>query len=185
MRKILNSKSLIVVCLITLVYCLSVLIKKRINPNSGFDFRLWSPYYLIIAIILPIVFLLPIRLLPTSSYSKFVLQKEIIIKKVIVISTGILLIWLSLWYTMIGIGKSMDSSLKTSEAESAALVSIKNDSIISNKIGLVDKIESISTSISSKTANFEYILHGKDSTLTVVISLSHDQKWIVDAIRLK
>ena len=154
-------------------------------PSSGFDFKLWSPYYLVFAIIIPLAALLPIRLLPSSKYSRFVLKKENRINKVIVILTGIILIWLLLWNVMTGIGKLGDSYLKTSEAESAALTSLKNDSVIKTKIGVVDSIELVYNSIKSKTANYCYILHGKDSTIKVEISLSREQKWIVDTIIIK
>jgi hypothetical protein len=185
MKKITNNRTIVIISFVALIYCLSILIEKRITPNSGFDFKLWSPYYIIYAVFIPLVILLPIIFSPTSRYAKFVLQKENKINKVIVISSFIVMIWLFLWYAMIGIGNLMNSSLKSSEAETAALTSVKNDSIINAKIGLVDSIELVSNSISSKTANFDYILHGKDSTLKIEILLSHDQKWIVDTIIIK
>jgi hypothetical protein len=86
---------------------------------------------------------------------------------------------------MIWIGNFMDSSINTSEADSAALTSLKNDSIINTKIGLIDSIELVSNSISSKTANFDFILHGKDSSLNIEVLLSHEQKWKVDTIIIK
>jgi hypothetical protein len=82
-------------------------------------------------------------------------------------------------------GDLMDKSLKTSEAETAALISVKNDSIIKTKIGLVDSIELVSNSISFKAANFDFILHGRDSILNVEIILSRDSSWIVDTLIIK
>jgi hypothetical protein len=185
MKKITNNRTIVILCFVALIYCLSILIEKRIAPDSGFEFKLWSSYDLISAILIQLVIVLPIRIFPISRYAKFVLQKEHKINKVIVISSLIVMIWMLLWYTMMGAGNLMDSSLKTSEAETAALTSLKNDSVINIKIGLIDSIELVSSSISSKTANFDFILHGRDSMLTVEILLSHEQKWIVDTIILK
>jgi hypothetical protein len=185
MKKITNNRTFVIICFVALIYCLIILTEKRITTNSGFDFKLWSPYYLIYAVIIPLVIILPVIFIPTGRCAKFVLQNESKINKVIVISSFIVMIWLLAWYTMIGIGNLMDSSLNTADAETAALTSVKNDSLINAKIGLVDSVELVSNSISSKTANFDYILHGKNSALRVEILLNHDQKWIVDTILIK
>lgn len=183
MKKITNNRTIVVMCLSILTYCLSLLIEKRISPNSGFYFKLWSPYYLIFAIIIPFSILLPIRF--SSRYANFIIKKEKGISKIIVISTGIILIWLVLWFLMTAMGDFMDNSFKTSEAESAAFIFVKNDSIIKTKIGFVDSIELVSNSISLKAANLDYILHGRDSILNVEIILSRDSSWIVDTIIIK
>jgi hypothetical protein len=185
MKKITNNRTIVIICLVVLIYCLSILIEKRITPNTGFDFKLWPPYYLVFAVVIPLVILLPIKFLPVSGYTNFILQREKILNKIIVISTGIILIWLLLWHAMSAIGDLMGKSLNTTEAETASLTSIKNDSIIKTKIGLVDSIELVSNSISSKVATYDYILHGKDSTINVEISLGREQKWIVDTIIIK
>jgi len=168
---------------------LSILIEKRINPSGGSNFKIWSLNYLIFSLFIPLVILLPIRLLRSSRYTKFILQKEKTINKVIVITTGIILIWLLLWYTMFGLRdlmhNIMEKSVKVSEAEAAVLTSIKDDNIIKTKIGLIDSIEYVSKAISSKKATFDYILYGNNSTLNVEILLCHDQKWIVDTILIK
>jgi hypothetical protein len=131
------------------------------------------------------VVLLPLRLFPTTGYARFLKSWEVRINKIIVVSTGIVLIWILLWYIMIGLGHFMDKSLKISEAEEVAMTSLKNDSIIINRLGLLDSIELTKNSISAKTANFDYILHGKDSILHVEIVLRHNQKWILDSIIIK
>lgn len=185
MKKITDNRTIVIICLFILVYCLSILIEKRIAPDSGFEFKYWSPYYLLFTIVIPLIILLPIRFLPSSRYTKYILQKEKSINKIIVFSTGIILIWLLIWFAMSTMGKFMDTSLGTLEAETTAVTYVKNDSIIKTKIGLVDSVELVSNSISSKAANYNYILHGKDTTLNVEVLLSHEQKWIVDTIIIK
>ena len=185
MKKITNNKTIVIICLVLLIYCVSILIEKRINPENGFDFKLWSPYYLIFAIMIPLILLLPIRFLPSSGYANFILQKEKKINKIIVISTLILLIWQSLWHAINAMGDLMDKSLNPSEAKTVVMTTLKNDSIIKTKIGIVDTVELISNSISSNSANFNYKILGKDSTLNVEILLSREQKWIVDTIIIK
>ena len=185
MKKITNNRTIVIICLVILTYCLSILVDKRITPNSGFDFKLWSPYYVVFAIFIPFALVLSIGFFPSSRYTNLILKKEKGINKVIVISTGIILIWLFLWFIIISMGNLMHKSLKTSEAETAALTALKNDSIIKTKIGLVDSIELVSNSISSKAADFEYTLHHKDSSLNVKILLSRKQNWIVDTILIK
>jgi len=185
MKKITNNKTIVIISFVLLIYCLSILIEKRINPENGSDFKFWSPYYLMFSIIIPLILLLPIRFLPSSRYAIFILQKEKKINKIIVISTLILMIWLFLWYAMSAMGNLMNKSLNTSEAKTVVLTSIKNDIIIKTKIGLVDTVELVSRSISSESANFNYLLYGKDSTLNVEILLSREQKWILDTIIIK
>jgi hypothetical protein len=178
-------RTIVIICLFLLIYSLTILIEKRINPYTEFDFKLWTPYYLIFIVIIPLTILLPIRFLPSSRYSKFIIQKENRINKVVVILTGIILTWFLLWYTMIGIGDLIENSLKISEAEITAETSIKNDSIIYSKIGFLESIESISQTISSKTANFKYILRGQDTILDIEILLRKEQIWVVDTIIIK
>jgi hypothetical protein len=185
MKKITNNRTIVIICLVVLTYCLSILINKRISPDNKFDFKYWSPYYLIFASIIPLAILLPLRLLPSGKYANYVLQKEKKINRIIVITTGIILVWLILWHTSIAMGDLMDKSLKSSEAETVSLSSLKNDTTIKSKIGSIDSIELVSNSISSKAANFNYILHGKDSALNVEIVLRHEQDWITDTIIIK
>lgn len=185
MKKILNNRTVIISFLIVLIYCLAILIEKRINPNNGLDFNLWSPYYLIYTIIFPLVLLLPIRLLPSSRYTKFVLKNVNRINKIIVISTSILLVWLLSWYAMIGMGDLMSKSLNIAEAESASLTAIRNNATIKTRIGQVDSTKLVSNLITSKTANFNYTIYGKDLTMNVEILLSRDQEWIVDTTIIK
>lgn len=185
MNKIANNRTIVIICLFVLVYCLSVLVEKRINPDTEFAFNLWSPYYLLFTILIPLAILLPIRLLPSSRYTNYILQKEKVFSKNIVLSTMIVLIYLILWSAGIAILNSIDSSFGTSEAETAALTSIKNDTIFKAMIGYIDSIEPISSSISSKVASFHYILHGKDTALNIEVLLSREHIWIVDTTIIK
>ena len=185
MKKPLNKRLFAVVCLVVLVYCLSILIEKRISSDTSFDFRLWSPFYLIFAILIPMAILIPLRFFPASKYSLFMIQKEKTLKKVTFLITGFLLLWLLGWYAMSSLGKLMDKSLKQSEANEAAITYIKTDSIVYNKIGSVDSIQQISYTIDSQAAKFDFIVHGSDSIVDVEILLNHEQIWIVDTLIIK
>jgi len=89
-------------------------VEKRITPNDGFQFKLWSPYYLLFAITIPPVILLPVKFLPTGRYANYILRNEKGISKVIVISTLVILVWFALWYAMIAMGNSMDRAFDAS-----------------------------------------------------------------------
>lgn len=185
MKKLLNNRLFVIICLVILVYCLSIFIERRISSDSSFDFKLWSPYYLLFAILIPITLLIPLRYFSASRYSRFVFQREKALKTIIIMSTGLLLIFLLAWYAMNGVGKLMDRSLKLSEADEAAMLYIKNDSTVHKILGSIDSIEEISSSISSKNAKYNFTVHGSDSILNIEILLSHDQKWIVDTLITK
>jgi len=185
MKKLLDNRLLVITCLVIPVYCLSIFIEKRISPDSGFDFKLWSPHYLLFAILIPIAILIPLRFFSSSRYSRFVFQREKALKTIIIMSTGLLLIFLLAWYAMSGVGKLMGRSLKLSEADDVAMSYIKNDSTVHKILGSIDSIEEISSSISSKNAKYNFTVHGSDSILNIEILLSRDQNWIVDTLITK
>ncbi len=185
MKKIIENKFVVISCLVILIYCLSILIEKRINPQIDFNFKLFSPYYLIYSLVIPILIIVPIKLMPSCWYTKFVLQRTKTLNKIVVISTGIILVWFILWYAMSGVGKLMSNSLKTTEAEAAAITFIKNDSTVKTKIGHIDSIEVVSYSISEREARYYFILQGKDSSINVEISLIHNQNWLIDSLLIK
>ena len=86
---------------------------------------------------------------------------------------------------MKGFGKLIDKSLKISEASKTAISFVKSDSTIYHKTGGIKSIKSSSYDITAKTANYNYIVYGKDTTLRVKVLLSHKQKWIVDTLMIK
>ena len=185
MKKHLKNRTLAIISLFVLIYILSILIEKRITPNNSFDFKLWSPYYLIFTLIIPILILLPVKYFPASKYSKFIIKRERTIKKVIIGVTIFLVLWFLAWYGMKGFGKLIDKSLKISEASKTAISFVKSDSTIYHKTGGIKSIKSSSYDITAKTANYNYIVYGKDTTLRVKVLLSHKQKWIVDTLMIK
>lgn len=182
MRKLLTNRLLAIICLVILVYGLSILIEKRISSGSSFDFKLWSPIYLILAILIPAVILLPLKYYSASRYADFVFQREKQLKTITILFIGILLVWFLAWYAFLGVGKLADESLKLSEANETAITYLKNDSIVQAKIGSVDSVEEISSSLSSKVAKYSFIIYGRDTRLSIDVLLSHEQKWIVDTL---
>ena len=114
MKKLTNNRTIVIICLVVLTYCLAVPVEKRITPNDGFQFKLWSPYYLLFAITIPPVILLPVKFLPTGRYANYILRNEKGISKEIVISTLVILVWFALWYAMIAMGNSMDRAFDAS-----------------------------------------------------------------------
>ena len=196
MKKLLNSRLFAIISLILLVYCLSILIEKRISFDysfdysfdsfdSSFDYRLWSPYYLIFVFLIPISILLPLKLFPTSKYSKFIFQKERELKTITIVIAGILIFWLLIWYGMIGIGKLFDAALHESEAYETSLTYVKNDSVVNSKIGSFIKLEDLSYTISTTRAEYNYIVHGTSSDINIVVILSRNESWIVDTLIIK
>jgi hypothetical protein len=185
MKRLLNSRKFATISFVVLVYCLSILIEKRISPNNSFDFLLWSPYYLLLAILIPAILILPLKIFPKSKYSVLIFKKERILKSVTIISTVILVLWLLLWYTMSGFGKILDKSLNKSEADEISIAYLKNDPYIHKKIGNLDSLKQISYTISSTEAKFDFRVYGSDSIINSEVFLTRGQNWIVDTIIIK
>ncbi|NDV47211.1 hypothetical protein D0T49_09155 [Paludibacter sp. 221] len=188
MKEEANNKIILLVSLVILIYCLLVLSVGRHITNTGVQFELWNSYYLLFAIVIPVILLLPAKLFPASGYKKFIVQRENKIRKIIVIVTIILLVWLLLWHAMAGIGclmKEKMKSLKTLEAEAIALVYIENDSIVNLKAGVVDSIKQTSGSFSKSTAKINYIVYGKDTCLNATVLLIREEEWALDEIVIK
>jgi hypothetical protein len=177
-----KNRKIAITCLFILVYLLAILINKRISNRTGFDFILWSPYFLGISILIPLTLILPIKFLPSSWYTTFINRQEKLIKTIIIVTAAILLIWLLFWHGMLKVGSLIDNGYNGNEADSVAAVTIKNDSLVKANIGLVGNFELTTESISTKIATYEYILHVKDTSLRVTLFLTHEQKWTFDRI---
>jgi|WetSurMetagenome_2_1015567.scaffolds.fasta_scaffold308326_2 hypothetical protein len=185
MKRLLMNRVLAIISLVLLVYCLSILIDKRISSDNSIKFHLWSANYLLFAILIPSTIILPLIFAPKSNYSTFIFRKEKAFKSAIIICTGILIIWLLLWYGMIGVGKIFDNTLNKSEADEVALSFIKNDSYIQKKIGNIDSIRQTSYTISSTEAKFDILIYGSDTILKTEVDLTRGQNWVVDTLILK
>lgn len=187
MKKILANKKLAAGSLFIFIYCLSILIEKRINSGVGIadmNFKLFSPYYLLFTILIPALLLLPIRLAPSSTYSKYIFEKQIILSKLINIATICIVGWLLLWLLMTKGGDLIFGQFKSdkAEAEKVAIPFIKKDSTVNARIGSVDSIEFHSARINNGNAEFHYTLHGIHAAIQVQILLNQSEKWVVDTL---
>lgn len=165
-----------------LIYCISILVEKRINYESGFEFTLWSPYYLLTSILVPLALILPIKLLPNSSYSKLIIKKEKSVFKLINILTSVIILWLLFWYGSLAIDKIFDTKLDSKVAEKVAIEVLKNDSIFMNRSGKIERFDPLKSIINNHTASFFYRIIGIDTTYNVNVLLSRDQEWVKDTV---
>jgi len=142
---------------------------------------MWPPYMLIIAFpiaLLPFIFA---RYFPTSKVTRLILKTKKVFKIIIISTFGLLIIWFGQWYSMAYFDTVVDKNIEQSQAFLTAYSYIKQDTIITNKIGIITSHAGLSScNLSKNNANFNFMVYGAKEPAIVDIYLTNKTGWTVD-----